>query len=86
MQHAMSKAITSERKPPKERAVATVLELSLESGTLFFFRNVPRLANVNKQAVVVWKALGVTHRFLHILDQQMLVESYEVRREILHYE
>ena len=79
MHHAMGRAINSDLRPPKETAIATVIELALQHGSvLSFFRHVPRLHNINKQPVITWKSLGVTHRLLHVLNHDMLVESSKV--------
>eukprot|EP00730_Choanoeca_flexa_P006947 TRINITY_DN12252_c1_g1_i4.p1 TRINITY_DN12252_c1_g1~~TRINITY_DN12252_c1_g1_i4.p1 ORF type:complete len:138 (+),score=14.25 TRINITY_DN12252_c1_g1_i4:199-612(+) len=79
LQHAMSRAINAEHRPPKESSVGTVVELTLQyRSAVHFFRNVPRLHNINKHPVIAWKSLGVTHRLLHVLTHDMLLESSRV--------
>eukprot|EP00045_Choanoeca_perplexa_P015276 m.188685 g.188685 ORF g.188685 m.188685 type:complete len:1270 (+) comp16937_c0_seq1:170-3979(+) len=86
MQHAMARAINSDLRPPKETAIATVIELALQHhSVLSFFRNVPRQHHINKHPVIAWKSLGVTHRLLHVLNHEMLIESSKSFIETVNY-
>eukprot|EP00730_Choanoeca_flexa_P006946 TRINITY_DN12252_c1_g1_i1.p1 TRINITY_DN12252_c1_g1~~TRINITY_DN12252_c1_g1_i1.p1 ORF type:complete len:1272 (+),score=391.67 TRINITY_DN12252_c1_g1_i1:146-3961(+) len=86
LQHAMSRAINAEHRPPKESSVGTVVELTLQyRSAVHFFRNVPRLHNINKHPVIAWKSLGVTHRLLHVLTHDMLLESSRSFEETVTY-
>eukprot|EP00043_Microstomoeca_roanoka_P019771 m.229607 g.229607 ORF g.229607 m.229607 type:complete len:1309 (-) comp17055_c2_seq1:125-4051(-) len=86
VQFLLHKLLAREEVPPKDKYVVAIVRLIQEERNLdLFFTNVVKIPGMKENQVVIWKALGMIHRLMHFLDQDLFVQLITEHVDSINY-